>query len=256
MNNVSKIGIQLRQHRKSRGLSQLELAHDAGSTPRHISFIETGRSRPGRNLVLRLADALNLTLRESNDLLDASGLPLAFSDKPLDDPELKSLRRVIDKVLAKHHPFPAWVIGPGLRFLASNQAAEKLFPGIVGSPPSALIDVWCAPQQGVSEEQRAYIVHQTLGGLRRELFHHPHPDLPELIRKVEAYAVHIDEPDGFRESSIEGQSIFIDGQEVKTISTVMRFDKVINVTMSEVRIELIFPADEESEQLMRAAFES
>lgn len=252
MTAVSAIGIQLRQHRKQRGMSQLDLANAASSTSRYISFIETGRSRPGRDVILRLADALNLTFRDSNELLMSAGLPAAFAEKPLDDKEMEPVQRIIEQVLKKHDPFPAWVIGPGLQFLASNEAAEKVFPGMVGMEPKALIDLWCAPSDYVSEEERAYNVYQTLHGLRQEAFNHPHPIIPSLLQQIEAYAADIDEPPALSDSPVMCPTLNVNGQQVRTLTTVMRFDKAVNVTMAEIRVELMFPADDESEAILRA----
>lgn len=252
MANVSAVGIQIRQHRKQRGLSQLALANAADSTSRYISFIETGRSRPGREVILRLANALNLTFRDSNELLVSAGLPVAFDERPLDDDEMKPVQRIIEEVLKKHDPFPAWVIGPGLQFLASNEAAEKVFPGMVGMAPKELIDLWCAPSDYISEEERAYIVHQTLHGLRQEAFKHPHPVIPDLLQQVEAYAAEIDEPPTLSDSPVMCPTLTVNGQQIRTLTTVMRFDKAVNVTMAEIRVELVFPADDESEAILRA----
>ena len=252
MKKLSAIGVQLRQHRKQRGLSQLELANIAGSTSRYISFIETGRARPGKDVILKIADALNLTLRDSNELMVSAGLPVAYAHIPLEDEEMKPIRRIIDQVLKKHDPFPAWAIGPGLRFLASNQAAEKVFPGLVGMGPQEMITFWCAPSERVSETERAYIVFQTMHGLQYEAFHHPHPDIPALLQQVESYAAELEKPPHFSESPVLCPTLMVKGQEIQTISTVMRFDKVVNVTMAEIRIELIFPADDKDEEIFRS----
>lgn len=252
MADLSAIGVQLRQFRKQRGMSQLELAEAASSTPRYISFIETGRSRPKRNVVLRLAEALNMTLRDRNALLISAGLPAAFNDLPLENEEMEPVRRMIKEVLKKHDPFPAWVIGPGLRFLDSNQTAEKITPGMVGMEPKNIIDMWCSPNEFMSEEDRIRIVCQMMVFLREESYHHPHPDLPAILRQVESYAKDIKNPPVLSESPIMFPTLMVGGKLVKTLSTVMRFDKVVNVTMAEIRIELIFPADDEAELAFRA----
>jgi transcriptional regulator with XRE-family HTH domain len=252
MADLSAIGIQLRQFRKQRGMSQLELAEAASSTPRYISFIETGRSRPKRNVVLRLAEALHMTLRDRNALLVSAGLPAAFTDQPLEDGEMEPVRRIIKQVLKKHDPFPAWVIGPGLRFLDSNQAAEKITPGLVGMEPKDIIGMWCSPNELMSESDRVRTIFQLLEFLREESYHHPHPDLPALLRQVEFYVKDIKNRPVLSESPIMFPTLMVGGKLIKTLSTVMRFDKVVNVTMAEIRIELIFPADEEAEAAFRA----
>jgi len=162
MEKLSLFGEHLRSYRKRRGISQLELAASACSTPRYISFIETGRSRPGKGVVLRIAKVLNLTLRETNSLLVSAGLRAAFDDIPLDVQEMQPVRRIINQILKKHDPYPAWSIGPGLRFLNSNKAAEKLYPGFVGMEPKDLIDLWCSPDSIIDEGGRAEAIFQTI----------------------------------------------------------------------------------------------
>ena len=252
MSELSAVGSQLRQHRKQRGMSQLDLACSAGSTSRHISFIETGRSRPGRDVLLRIASAMSLTLRDSNALLVSAGLAPAFPNAPLEDTEMEPIRRLITQVLKKHEPFPAWVIGPGLRFLSSNNGAEKVLPGLVGIEPKVLIEQWCTPNPLIKESEREYVVFQTLQGLRHEQFHHPHHEIPDLIKLVESYALAFDKAPILPDSPVLCPSIMVNGQQVRTLSTVMRFDKVVNVTMAEIRVELVFPADDESEAILRS----
>jgi len=103
---------QLQQSRKARRLSQLELTVRAGTTQRHVSFIEQGRSRPGPGIVARLADALELSPRERNDLLLAAGFAPAFPESPLDDEALRPVRRALDTILDGHLPYPAMVVRP------------------------------------------------------------------------------------------------------------------------------------------------
>lgn len=252
MTKISAIGLLLRQHRKKRHCTQLDLALSAGTTPRYISFIETGRSRPGKNVILRLAEALTLTLRETNALLVAAGLPMSYAERSLDEQQMEPVKRTIDHILKKHEPFPAWVIAPGLRFMASNNAAEKIFPGLVGMEPIDLIDLWCSPSDRFDEQQRAHIIFQTLNGLRHEALYYPHPDVNRAIERVEYYAKDFSEPPIINDTSVMCPTLFVNGQQVRTLTTVMRFDKVVEVTMEEIRIELVFPADQHSESIFRA----
>lgn len=249
---MSAIGVHLKQHRKLRGMSQLDLASASSSTPRYISFIETGRARPGKEVLNRIAAALNLTLRDTNELMASAGLPIVYPQQPLEHEDMQPIKRLIEHVLKKHEPYPAWVIAPGLTFLDSNNAAEKVFPGLVGMEPTALVDLWCGTSLGLDEPQRAYIIHQTLSGLRHEAFHYPHPAIPALLKQVEDYAADIDMPSGAIEPTVLTPTLIVNGKEVRTLTTVMRFDKVVNVTMAEIRIELVFPADEESEAILRS----
>lgn len=251
MSTATVLGDQLRGHRKQRGLSQLDLAAIAESTPRYISFIESGRSRPGREILLRIAKALNLTLRDTNALLVAAGLPAAFMEPNIEDEQMAPVRHIISQVLKQHEPFPAWVIGPGLQFLESNEAAERVFPGLVGTNPRDLITGWCCGSQELGEAAQAETVFQILHGLRSEAFHHPHPILPELIALAESFAVGLKPPPPIADSPVMGSKLVVAGKQVNTLATVMRFDKVMNVTMAEIRIELVFPADPSSEAVFR-----
>ena len=117
--------------RRRSGMYQLELASQAGTSPRYVSSVEKGRSRPGRNLVLRLAAALDVPLRERNAMLTSAGLSPAFATRQLTDAPMLLVRIVLDRILRRHGPDPAWVVGRGLPFLAANDGAESVFPGDV-----------------------------------------------------------------------------------------------------------------------------
>jgi len=108
-------------------MSQLDLAAAAGTTSRHMSFLETGRSRPRRDLILRIADALTVPLPERNILLEAAGLPPAFPAHELGSRALEPVDRVLEKVLAGHEPYPAWIIRQPLTIVRANTGAEA-FP--------------------------------------------------------------------------------------------------------------------------------
>jgi transcriptional regulator with XRE-family HTH domain len=142
---VSPFGRQLRRWRAIRRMSQLDLAAAAGTTPRHLSFIETGRSRPRRELILRIADALTVPLPERNTLLAAAGLPAGFPVHELGSHALEPVNRVLEKVLASHEPYPAWVIRQPLTIVRANAGAEFLFPGLTRLTPDQLIDLWYGP---------------------------------------------------------------------------------------------------------------
>ena len=132
---VSPFGRQVRRWRAIRRMSQLDLAVAAGTTPRHLSFVETGRSRPRRDLILRIADALTVPLPERNTLLEAAGLPPVFPAHELGSRALEPVSRVLDKVLRGHEPYPAWVIRQPLTIVRANTGTEALFPGLTRLTP-------------------------------------------------------------------------------------------------------------------------
>jgi transcriptional regulator with XRE-family HTH domain len=251
---VSPFGQQLRHWRTRAGKSQLELASEAGTTPRHLSFVETGRSRPGADLVLRLATALDIPIRERNALLVAAGLPPSFPVFALEDDAMKPIQRVLDRVLASHEPYPAWVGSRGFRFISSNRAAEALFPGMCSMSPEAIVELWFGPGPFRNlVENWQDVVWAGVAALRREAARAFDPALTALLRRAETHARAIPAPerDARPELPVICPRLNIGGRRVRTISTVMRFDTAIEVTASELRVELMFPADDDSERFFR-----
>lgn len=235
-------------------MSQLDLAAAAATTPRHLSFVETGRSRPGTDLVLRLAEALDVPIRERNALLGAAGLPPAFPQLALDDEAMKPIQRVLQRILTSHEPYPAWVGSRGFRFLASNRAAEALFPGLCAMSPAAVVEMWFGPgpfRELVENWQD--VVWAGVASLRREAARASDPALDDLVRRAEAHVKNIPAagPDALPELPVVCPRLRMGGRRVRTISTVMRFDTAIEVTASELRVELMFPADDDSERFFR-----
>lgn len=251
---LSAFGQQLRQWRSRAGLSQLALAHQAGTTPRHVSFIETGRSRPKAELVLRLAEALQVPVRERNTLLRAAGLPPAYPSHELEAAQLAPVRRVLDRILATHEPFPAWVGSSGFRFLSSNRAAEALFPGMCAMSPDALVDLWFGPgplRQVVENWQD--VAWAGVSALRREASRSSDDALERLVARAERHVKELSppSPDATAGLPVICPRLKLNGRVIRTISTVMRFDTAVEVTASELRVELMFPADDESEAFFR-----
>lgn len=120
-----RFGQELRKWRQIRGMSQLDLAIVSGTSPRHLSFIETGRASPGRELVLRLAGTLDVPLRSRNDLLIAAGHAPSFSASQLSAPVMENVRRAVAHILAKHEPYPAIVVQPDWTVIMANDASVR-----------------------------------------------------------------------------------------------------------------------------------
>lgn len=240
-------------------MSQLDLAAAAGTTTRHVSFLETGRSRPGQELVLRLATTLDVPIRERNALLAAAGLPPAYPDHPLSDQAMRSINLVLDRVLHTHEPYPAWVVGRGLQFLRSNCAAESLFPGLCSRSPESIVDLWYGPGPFRElVENWKDVVFVGVAQLRREATRTADPELLELARRAEAHlqAVQPAAARALPELPVVCPRLKIGDRTVRTISAILRFDTAIEVTASELRVELMFPADEASAAFFREAAES
>src|SRR4051794_9126384 len=128
------IGSVLREWRKRRRVSQLQLALDAGISARHLSFVETGRSKPGRDMLLRILTQLEVPFREQNRLLLAGGHAPAFPERSLDDPELLPVREALDQILAGHEPYPAFVVDRGWNYVAANEGMRRLTADVEVDP--------------------------------------------------------------------------------------------------------------------------
>ncbi len=253
----SPFGNQLRHWRMRRGWAQAQLAHEAGTTARHVSFVESGRSRPRVDLVLRFARALDLPIRERNVLCAAAGLPAAYRTQALSDVELHSVKSVIDRMLAGHEPYPAWLIGPGFRFLAANRAAEALMPGLCNLSQEAVIDLLFGP--GVFRDRVENWNDMAQAGidlLRREAARYDAPELVELLRRAQSLTRDMGLPAEAGGGCLADVPVVcprfkFGDRVVQTIGVVMRFDTAIEQTTSELRLELMFPADEDADRFFR-----
>ncbi|MBV9049819.1 MAG: helix-turn-helix transcriptional regulator, partial [Solirubrobacterales bacterium] len=139
---ATTIGELLRSWRRRRSLSQLELSLNAAISSRHLSFVETGRARPSREMVLHLAEELQVPLRERNGLLLAAGYAPAYAERPLDTPDMDSVRQAIDRFLRAHEPYPAVVVDRHHDLVAANDALtlvlEGVSPDLLEPPANAL----------------------------------------------------------------------------------------------------------------------
>jgi len=242
----------LRTWRRRRGLSQLDLALHAGTTPRYVSFLETGRSRPGSEVVRRLCDALDVPLRERNAMLVAAGLSPSFPERALTDEALAPVNRVVDRMLAHHEPFPAWLMRSDNRLVRANEAASRLLPWLGEIDPDGIVDLLLepGPLQDVVENWRD-VAHIALGTMRAELLRRPQPELSELIARAEVRAERLGPAPDRWEVPVVCPVFRIDGRRVRTIATVIRFDNAVDVTVADLKIELMFPADDDSEAFFR-----
>lgn len=251
--NLSPFGQQLRAWRRRRGLSQLELAARAETTPRHVSFIETGRSRPGRALVLRLAESMNLPVRDRNKLLTSAGLPPAFAERDLGEESMRPYREAVEAILRHHEPYPGCVADALGRILMSNKAFRALWPGGGDQTPEENVDAFFAPGgMNTVIENWAEVAWAYVDGQRREAARTGHPRLVALAERAARHLQGVPRPAVSGEGAPVVCPRFRFGDRVvRTFSTVMRFEHAAEVTISELRVELIFPADEEGDAFFR-----
>jgi len=250
------VGEHLREWRQRRRLSQLDFAGLADISTRHLSFIETGRARPSREMLLHLAEHLDIPLRERNTVLASAGFAPVFSEKSLDDPALAAARAAIDLVLKGHEPFPALAVDRHWNIVSMNGAAALFVEGVdadlLTAPPNA-VRLGMHPR-GMARhivngaEWRAHI----LARLRRQVETTADPDLAALYAEVSAYPA----PLGARPSSPD-HGVFIP-LKLRTprgvlsfLSTMTLFGTPTDVTLSEILLEAFYPADEETARALR-----
>jgi transcriptional regulator with XRE-family HTH domain len=242
------LGPLLRDWRQRRRMSQLDLALESGVSARHLSFLETGRSKPSREMVLHLAEELDVPLRERNRLLLAAGYAPEFDERPLEAPELEPVRRAVAQVLTGHEPYPAAVIDRWWNLVAANRPLNLFLEGASPAllePPANVLEVslhpdGMAPRIANLGEWRAHLLDR----LRREIAATGDTRLAELLEKVSAYPA----PESGAEVPPRGAiavplRIHAGGQELAFISTVATFGTAVDVTVAELSIETFFPAD-------------
>jgi transcriptional regulator with XRE-family HTH domain len=256
---VPSTGSLLREWRRRRNVSQLDLAHRAGVSPRHVSFIETGRSRPTSGMILRLCDELRVPLREQNRLLLAGGFAPAHPELSLADPPLAQVSAAIDSILAAHLPWPALVIDGAWDLVAANDAVYGLLDGVAAEllePPVNVIRLTLehdglAPRIVNLAEWRGALVSR----LRREHDASGDARLAELVR---AYAApHRGDPPEATDPPLVVPLVLRRGdQQLSLLSATTVFGTTREVTVSELAIEAFYPADDATRSALGAGSSS
>jgi transcriptional regulator with XRE-family HTH domain len=258
-NAIRPIGLYLREWRQRRRMSQLELACEAEISSRHLSFLETGRPRPSREMILRLAEQLEIPMRERNVLLVAAGYAPMFPERTLDDPCFKAARRAIDLVLEGQKPYPAFAIDRHWKIVASNGAIPELFEGVATHllrPPIdalrlSLHPQGLAPRIANLPEWRAHL----LARLRRQIDLTADGVLVDIMRELLEYSMPAGT--GLSRSVAEEHSLVVPFKIVtrtgllSLFSTTTVFGTPVDVTLSELALELFFPANGETAEAIR-----
>lgn len=253
------VGTLLREWRCRRRLSQLELAQEADVSSRHLSFVETGRSRPSAEMVLRLSAQLDVPLRERNDLLLAAGYAPAYGQRALDAPEMRPVRDAIDQLLSRHEPYPALVVDWHWDLVSANRALAVLVEGAAAhllEPPVNVLRL-CLHPEGLAPriinfpEWRARLLER----VRRDVSATGDHALTELHDEVAAYPdAHSGQPLDHACGEVAVPLRVSDGNsQLSFISTRTSFDNALDVTVGELSIESFFPADELTVDAMQAA---
>lgn len=244
-------GSGLRHWRRMRGVSQLELASTAATTTRHLSFLETGRSRPSRQMVERLGDALQIPLRERNRLLELAGLAPAYPEGDLAADDLAPFGRVIERLLASHDPFPGFVLDRHWTIIDQNRATELVF---AGSEERNIVRLTLGEWRNAIENWQEVAV-ALLARLSVDLMRFPDDEmLLELHTAVRAALDETPRPHEPSTGRVICPRFRFDGSLVRTITVAARFESVADVTLDEARVELIYPQDVASERFFEDRF--
>jgi transcriptional regulator with XRE-family HTH domain len=247
-------GAELRCWRERRRVSQLELALRAGTTQRHLSFIESGRSVPGRGMVIRLAESLGLPLRERNLLLLQAGYAPAYPESALGDEDLHAVREALQAILAGHQPCPAMIINRAGELLLANQACglffENLPPHLLCPPVNTRL-VALHPEGLASRIVNfdSWAPHVT-ESLHRELRRNPDPQLALLLEELEGYITPAPVPAGDHGFAVPLELSTPYGP-MRLITTLTTFTTATDVLLSELRMEAFLPADDDTAERLR-----
>ena len=256
-----KVGALLRAWRQRRNLSQLALASDSAVSTRHLSFIETGRARPSREMVSHLAEQLEVPLRERNALLMAAGYAPIYGERSLDDTSLEQARGAVDHFLAAHEPFPALAVDRHWNMLATNEAVRVFTDGVAAhllEPPANVFRIALHPE-GMAP--RILNLREWSGVVMQRLRRHAavsgDPEIHALYEELGRYpSIELSPPEG------DGTQLdpvllhrFVlagDGEELSLFSTVTTFGTASDITLAELSIEAFYPADSATRAALQA----
>jgi transcriptional regulator with XRE-family HTH domain len=260
MTVMPAVGDHLREWRQRRRMSQLDLALEAEISARHLSFLETGRSMPSREMILRLAEQLSVPARERNVLLVSAGYAPVFPERGLDHPELGAARAAIEQVLEGHKPFPAFAIDRRWNIVASNGALLPMYEGVAPALMEAPVNALrlslhpegLAPRIANLAEWRAHL----LARVRQQIDLTADPDLAGLLEELQAYPA--PRPAHGRAANPPVPGVIVPfqlrmaGKVLSFFSTTMVFGTPIDITLSELAVESFFPADADTAAWVRA----
>jgi transcriptional regulator with XRE-family HTH domain len=255
---TTSFGSHLREWRQRRRLSQLDLALNAEISARHLSFIETGRARPSRDMVLRLAEQLDVPLRDRNVLLAAAGFAPAFGQRSLDEPALQNARQAVDLVLMGHEPFPALAIDRHWSMVKANAAVDPLLAGVSDEllkPPVNVLRLslhpdGLAPRIANLSEWRSHLLER----LRRQVEATADQFLSDLLKELKGYpaprsggAVRLPADFG---GVLVPLRLVSEAGVLSFFSTTTVFGTPLEVTLAELALEAFFPADERTAEII------
>lgn len=249
LRTATSVGDQLRVWRRRRRMSQLDLACEADISTRHLSLVETGRSTPSREMILHLAEQLDVPRRERNVLLVAAGYAPIFPERALDDPALAAARGAIEIVLAGHMPYPAFALDRHWRIVATNGALPQLYEGVdpvLLAPPVNVMRLslhpgGLAPRIVNLAEWREHLLTR----LRQQIDLTADAVLVELMSELRAYPspTPTRPPTQAAPAPVITLRVRVGAQTLSFFTTTMIFGTPVEITLSELALESFFPAD-------------
>lgn len=240
-----------------RRVSQLDLSLRSGVSPRHVSFLETGRSRPGREIILRLAEALDVPSRDRNELLRSAGFGPAYGERALDDRELAPFRQMLQRLIEAHEPFPALIITTWWDLVDANRAARQMIglPFDADVPQINLMDVFLSGNGRERFVDYPTTAHSLFDRLRREAAANPHPKLLAVLERSREALRSVPRPPALADMSAPAfqTSVRVGTRTISTVAAVARFTDPMDATLDDLRVELMFAADDATEAFFREA---
>lgn len=255
----SPFGERLRHWRQRRRLSQLDLAHVADVSTRHLSYVETGRASPSRDMVLRLVDRLEVPLRERNALLEAAGYAPMYRERPLDAPDMASARAAVKRILDCHEPWPALAMDRHWNLVMANRlvpllmvgASPRLLEGPINVLRLSLHPEGLAPRIANLRQWREHLFER----LRQQIHATGDEALAALLAELKGYP----ESFGSDAGTLPGEhhGVLMPFQfhtahgVLNLVSTTTVFGSPVDITLQELALETFFPGDEASAELLR-----
>jgi transcriptional regulator with XRE-family HTH domain len=248
LHSSESVGGLLKRWRQKRRFSQLDLASEAGISTRHLSFVETGRAAPSREMVLHLAEQLEIPLRERNGLLLAAGFAPLYPERHLEAPEMSAVRGAVQAVLDAHEPFPALAVDRYWNLVAANQALAPLVASAAASlltPPVNVMKLALHPD-GIARRIANFAEwrEHLLARLKRQVDGSSDPRLAELLEELSRYP----HEGGVAAAPSPAElavtmRLSTDLGTLSFLSTTLVFGAPLDVTLSELAVEIFWPAD-------------
>lgn len=252
----SPFSVALKKWRKVRKFSQLDLSMEAGISQRHLSFLESGRSRPGKDTIIALTEALNMPLRDRNHILKSAGFAAVYQERALDDETMVTVKNALQMTLEHHDPFPAVVVDRNWNLYMANCASSKLL-GLIGEPDPSLLDDGKLNIYRLTFNEKGLrpfitnwdeIANPLLLRLQREVSDDPQNtfltdllDEAQRLAKTQSYSA---DDISATIAPLMSLNMKINGVELKMFSMISSFGTALDVTASELKVETFFPADD------------